>query len=120
MAFSFSKFNKDFLFDLPESIIGVYLKPAEAEEKYGEGTIHIIAYGISENHSETAVSERNGWIATEEEIINVPQHQIPDIEAMMQDPTAVKLTKDGKLGAQIVHYTNKYGDQIKFKWVDCK
>lgn len=120
MSFSFAKFNKEFLFELPSSITGVYLKPVEAEEKYGEGIIPVIGYGVSTNKSPNAVSAENAWIATDEEFINVPLFQLPEIQAMMEDRNAVSLTKQGKLGAQIVHYTNQYGDQIKFKWVDRK
>lgn len=120
MSFSFGSFNRDFLFELPESIEGVYLKMTEAEEKYGGDIIPVIGYGISKNTSETAVSEENGWIATEEEHINVPAHQIPQLREMMNSKDAVAMCKKGKMGAMIVHYSNQYGDQIKLRWIDRK
>lgn len=115
----FSQFNKEFLFELPEAIQGNYLKIDEAVEKYSEGVvIEVIAFGISTNHSPKAVSERNAWVATEEEFINVPAFQLPEIEKMMQDPNAVKLCKEGHFGVVLEGYTNNWGQQYKMKWTD--
>lgn len=118
MAFSFSNFNKEFLFELPQEIQGCYLKIAEAEEKYGDSVIPVIGYGISVNKSPKAVSERNAWIATDEEFINVPLFQLPEIEKLMADRNAVSFCKQGHMGAMIQHYQNSYGDQMKFVWCD--
>lgn len=118
MSFSFSSFNHEFVFDLPENIQGVYLKIAEAEEKYGAEVIPVIGFGISTNKSPKAVSAQNAWIATAEEYINVPLFQLPEIQAMLDDRNAVNLCKQGKMGAYIEHYTNAYGDQLKFRWAD--
>ena len=115
----FSQFNREFLFELPSNITGNYLKIADAVEKYPEGTvIEVIAYGISTNHSPKAVSERNAWIATEDEFINVPAFQLPEVEKMMNDSNAVKLCKQGKLGAVIESYENQWGQQYKIRWTD--
>lgn len=119
MANYFSQFNREFLFELPEVIQGNYLKIADAVEKYGDGVIiPVIAYGISTNHSPKAVSERNAWVATEEEFINVPMFQLPEVEKMMADTNAVKLCKQGHLGVMIESYTNQWGDQYKIRWCD--
>ena len=115
----FSQFNKEFLFELPKEIQGKYLKIDEAVDKYAEGTlIDVIAFGISTNHSPKAVSERNAWVATEEEFINVPAFQLPEVEKMMQDNNAVKLCKEGHLGIVIEGYENQWGQQYKVKWTD--
>lgn len=114
----FAQFNKEFLFELPESIQGNYLKIADAHAKYDDEVIEVIAFGISTNHSPKAVSERNAWVATEEEFINVPGFQLPEVEKMMADPNAVKLCKQGHLGITIESYTNQWGDQFKVKWTD--
>jgi len=115
----FSNFNKEFLFELPENIKGNYLKIADAVEKYGDGVIiPVIAFGISTNHSPKAVSERNAWIATEDEFINVPAFQLPEIEKMMADSNAVKLCKQGKMGIMIEQYENNWGLQYKMRWCD--
>lgn len=118
MANYFSQFNREFLFELPEGITGNYLKIADAKEKYGDDVIEVVAYGISTNHSPKAVSERNAWIATEEEFINVPMFQLPEVEKMMNDSNAVKLCKQGHLGVIIEEYTNQWGTQYKVKWTD--
>lgn len=118
MAFSFGSFNKEFLFEIPQEIQGVYLKIAEAEEKYDDTIIPVIAFGISTNKSPKAVSERNAWIVTDEEFINVPLFQLPEIEKMMADRNAVNFCKQGHMGAIIQHYQNSYGDQLKFVWCD--
>ena len=118
MAFSFGSFNKEFLFEIPQEIQGVYLKISEAAEKYEDCVIPVIAFGISTNKSPKAVSERNAWIATDEEFINVPLFQLPEIERMMGDRNAVNFCKHGHMGAMIQHYQNAYGDQLKFVWCD--
>lgn len=118
MANYFSQFNKEFLFELPENIQGNYLKIADAHEKYLDAVVEVIAFGISTNHSPKAVSERNAWIATEEEFINVPSFQLPEVEKLMQDPNAVKLCKQGHLGVTIEEYQNQWGTQYKVKWTD--
>ena len=119
----FSQFNKEYLFELPQELIDKpkeekYLGTAAAAEMFGDEVVGIIAYGVSTNHSPKAKTERNGWVATEDNIINVPAHQIPELERMMNDPNAVKLCKQGHLGIQFVSYTNEWGDQYKVKWVD--
>lgn len=115
----FSQFNKEFLFDLPDDIKGNYLKIADANEKYGDGVIiPVIAFGISTNHSPKAVSERNAWVATEEEFINVPGFQLPEVEKMMADSNAVKLCKQGHLAVMIETYENNWGTQYKIRWCD--
>lgn len=114
----FSQFNKEFLFELPEAIQGNYLKIADAHDKYLDAPIEVIAFGISTNHSPKAVSERNAWIATEEEFINVPGFQLAEVEKMMADPNAVKLCKEGHLAVTIEEYQNQWGTQYKVKWTD--
>lgn len=124
MANYFSRFNKEFLFDLPEAVLNLpvkerYISIADAVAKYGEGVqIELAGYGINTNHSDTAVTERSAWVCTDEEMINVPEHQLPIIEAMMEDPNAVKLTRNGKLGAIITSYENRWGKNYKFQFVE--
>lgn len=124
MANYFSRFNKEFLFDLPEEVLNKsvkerYISIADAVAKYGEGVqIELCGYGINTNHSDTAVTERSAWVCTDEEMINVPEHQLPIIEAMMDDPNAVKLTRNGKLAAVIISYENRWGKNYKFNFVE--
>lgn len=124
MANYFSRFNKEFLFELPEELLKLdpkdrYISIKEAVEKYGEGVeIPLIGYGINTNKSKDAISERSAWVATEEEMINVPEHQLPIIEDMLEDANAVKLTRNGHFGGVITSYENRWGTNFKFKFVE--
>lgn len=120
----FSQFNTGYLFELPEEITSKpkterYLKIASAAEMFGtEDVVPVIAFGVSKNTSPEALSEENGWVATEEYQINVPEHQIPIIKKMMADRNAVKLCKEGHLGVKFVEYQNNWGRQYKVEFVD--
>lgn len=119
----FSQFNTGYLFELPESLTSKpnserYIGTAKAAEMFGDEIVPIIAFGVSKNHSEDAVTEENGWVATEEIQINVPEHQIPVLKKMMADRNAVKLTKEGHLGVHFVSYQNNWGKQWKVEFVD--
>lgn len=130
MAFSFSSFNKEFTFDLPEGLWNAdnFKTKDEAAEKYGytslDGStqgdvIGIIAFGVNPVNSPKAISLECGWIATEEEIINVPEHQIVELKNMLADANAVRLCKAGHMGAIITEYRSaKYGYHTKFEWCD--
>lgn len=119
----FSQFNTGYLFELPESLTSKskeerYHSIADAFEMFGEDTIPVIAFGISKNNSPQAVTERNAWVATDEYQFNVPEHQLPIIEKMMNDRNAVKLCKEGHFGVKVVTYTNNWGIQYKYEFVD--
>lgn len=132
MAFSVTSFNDDFYFDLPEGLweSANFLDLATASEIYGVtdyttgsigNTIPIIGFGVNKidrvKHP-NAVSDKSGWIATETELINVPQFQIPKIEALLKNVEAVNACRQGHIGAVITTYTNDYGKQFKVTWVD--
>ena len=119
----FSQFNREFTFELPEELMNKpkeekYMSIADAHEKYLDAVLEIIGFGVSINRSPKAKTEKNGWVATTDEIINVPYHQIPEIEKMLADANAIKLCKQGKLGVEIIGYENEWGQQYKVKWID--
>lgn len=118
--FSFSSFNKEFVFELPEGlwVKENFITKEDALAKYGKETIPVIAYGVVDVHSEDAFSDKCGWIATEDEIIAVPEFQIPEINKMLDSRDAIRLTKAGHMGATLEEYDCKYGHRIKFKWCD--
>ena len=119
--FSFSSFNKDLLFTLPEGLWGKdkSINVTEAKAKYTDDVLPLIAFGVVEIRPEKQTySKEMGWVATEEEVITLPEHQIPEIKSMMEDPKAVELTKQGHLGATIVEYTCANGRFNKLKWCD--
>lgn len=119
-TFSFGSFNKEFTFDLPEGLWAKenFVKKEDIEEKYRGKVIPVIAFGVVDVHSDDAFSDECGWIATEEEIIAVPEFQIPEIKAMLNQPEAVKYTKAGHMGAHLEEYPSKYGPRLKFVWED--
>lgn len=119
-SFSFASFNKEFLFELPEGLWNPdnFMNKDDAKEKYGDDVIPIIAFGVNAVKSEKAFSTECGWIATEEEIINVPEFQIAELKAMMADMNAVRLCRADHMGATIIEYECKYGTRLKFKWCD--
>lgn len=123
MSNYFSQFNTGYLFELPESLTSKpnaerYLGTAKAAEVFGDSIVPVIAFGVSKNHSEDAVTEENGWVATNEVQINVPEHQIPVLKKMMADRNAVKLCKEGHMGVRFVSYQNNWGKQWKVEFVD--
>ena len=114
----FSQFNTGYLFDLPESLTSKsreerYLSTAAAAEQFGDAVVPVIAFGVSKNHSEDAVTEENGWVATEEVQINVPEHQIPILKKMMADRNAVKLCKRNKQKRIDKRYGKRIGIYIR-------
>lgn len=119
----FSQYNTGYVFDLPQALLDKpkeerYMKIAEAVKKYGEQVIPIIAFGVSKNTSEEALSEENGWVATETEMINSPNFQIPVLKKLRTNDTAVRLCKEGHMGIKLVSYENEWGKQYKFEFCD--
>ncbi len=119
----FSQFNTGYVFDLPQELLDKpkeerYMKIAEAVKKYGDKVIPIIAFGVSKNTSEEALSEENGWVATETEMINSPNFQIPVLKKLRTNDTAIRLCKEGHMGVKLVSYDNEWGKQYKFEFCD--
>ena len=119
----FSQFNTGYVFELPQALLDKptkerYMKIAKAVEKYGDQVIPIIAFGVSKNTSEDALSEENAWVATETEMINAPSFQIPVIKKLRANDTAIKLCKEGHMAVKLVSYQNEWGTNYKFEFVD--
>lgn len=130
MANLFAALNNNFKFELPEGLWDEsnFIKTADAFEKYkpsddAEETdvIPVIGYGITkidkEKHPD-AVSERSAWVATEEEIINVPSFQLPDVEIMLREEQFVEACQNGLMGIKLVPYDCQYGHRVKIEWCD--
>lgn len=131
--FNFESLNNNFQFELPEGLWSKenFMKAEDALAKYfdQEATgskeyavseiVPIIAFGITkidkEEHPD-AVSDRSAWVATEEELINVPGWQLPAIENIIKDPDAVEACKNGEFGIQLVEYPSKYGKRTKLEF----
>lgn len=120
-SFNFAALNNNFVFDLPDGLWDAenFIKTSDALDKYGDEEVVVIGYGITnidrEKHPD-AVSDRSAWIATEEEIINVPQFQLPIIENILNDEDAIDACLNGLMGAKFVKYDCKYGTRVKIEF----
>lgn len=129
----FSKHNNNFTFDLPEGLWSQenFIKAADALEKYVDGerkdgcryssVLPIIGYGITKINKEehpNAVSDRSAWVATETEIINIPQHQLEKIEEFLGDKDYITACLNGEMGVRLEEYDCKYGRRVKAEWID--
>lgn len=118
-GFSFSSFNKTRTFDF-NSEGYEYISVEEAAVKYNDiATVPVLGIGINKTTADTAIYPENAWVATPEEFINVPHHQIEEVRAMLENPAAIRLIKAGKLGVTFESYSNKFGDFKKIIWCDC-
>lgn len=133
--FSFAALNTNFVFDLPEGLWaeGNFIKTPEALDRYVDDVntnrhglrtsvvIPVIAFGIvnidKEAHPD-AVSDRSAWIATADEIINVPEHQLPIIEGLLKNEDAIEACQNGLMGIQLEEYDCKYGRRVKIIFCD--
>ncbi len=121
MAFNFEALNNNFAFELPEGLWDKsnFIKTEDAFKKYDDEIVPVIAFGITkidkEEHPD-AISDRSAWIATEEELINVPSFQLIVIENILKDKNAIEACKNGEFGAQFVQYDCKYGTRVKIEF----
>lgn len=119
--FNFEALNNNYAFELPEGLWDKsnFKKTEDALKKYDDEIVPVIAFGITkidkEEHPD-AVSDRSAWIATEEELINVPSFQLPIIEDILKKPEAIEACKNGELGVQFVEYDCKYGTRVKIEF----
>ena len=121
MAFNFAALNNNFVFELPDGLWDPdnFIKTENAFEKYGDDVVPVIAYGITKIDREAhpnAVSDRSAWIATDEEIINVPSFQLPIIEGILKDDEAIEACQNGLMGAKFIEYDCKYGRRVKIEF----
>lgn len=122
-SFSFAALNTNYAFELPEGLWDKdnFIKVADALNKYGDEVVPVIGFGITkvdkEEHPD-AVSDRSAWIATEEELINVPAFQLPTIEELLKNEEAVEACQNGLMGVRFVEYECKYGTRVKIEWCD--
>lgn len=122
-SFSFAALNTNYAFELPEGLWDKdnFIKVADALNKYEDEVVPVIGFGITKIDQEAhpdAVSERSAWIATEEEIINVPGFQLPTIEELLKNEEAIEACQNGLMGVRFVEYDCKYGRRVKIEWCD--
>lgn len=102
--FTFSKFNKEKIFDVDTSDFD-YTSLEELFNRDGEGMVYKVRglyIGTKSNYDpETPI------LATDSEYVNLPVHHLDEVKAMLKDATAIKAINDGECGFTIEKYYQK-------------
>lgn len=104
---------KLFTFNVPDNF--VYKKPADLAAEYGIDTVHKVNALYINNggrYGESLV------IATDNEMVNAPQHLVSVARDVFNDDESVALINNGKVGFELYEYTNQHGNHIGLNWVD--
>lgn len=101
---NFGKFNKVRLFTVDTSSFD-YMGLDQAAEKYGENNqIRLRGIYIS---NKSNFSDEAAILATDEEYINMPLHQLDECKAILNDPAAIRAINNGECGFTISSYYQK-------------
>ena len=117
MKYSFGKFNKEKIFDIDTSDFD-YVSLEDLYNRDGEGAVYRIRglyIGTKSNFDpETPI------LATDNEYVNIPVHQLDEIKAMLADKQTIKAINDGDCAFVIETYHQKRfnKDCYAAKWVD--
>lgn len=102
--YSFAKFNKERLFDIDTTEFD-YVDLEDLYNKNGEGAVYQVRglyIGTKSNYDpETPI------LATNEEYVNLPVHQLAEVKAMLADKRAIEGINNGVCGFKIEKYYQK-------------
>lgn len=102
--YSFAKFNKERLFDIDTTEFD-YVDLEDLYNKNGEGAVYQVRglyIGTKSNYDpETPI------LATNEEYVNLPVHQLAEVKAMLADKRAIEGINAGNCGFKIEKYYQK-------------
>lgn len=113
---NFSKFNKDRLFDIDTT--DFYYKDLETlYEENGEDYVYTLRGLYISTKSQ--YDPEAPIIATDEEYVNIPVHQLDEIKAMLGDPRAIAAINNGEAGFTISKYYQKRFKKDCYKAVWC-
>lgn len=132
-TFNFESLNTNYAFELPEGLWNKsnFIKVGDALKKYYDEdasksrklaiseVVPCIAFGITKidkDEHPDAISDRSAWVATEEEIINVPGWQLPVIEGLLKERDAVVACKNGEFGVQFEEYEGEFGTHVRINF----
>lgn len=104
MAFNFSKFNKERLFDVDTSGFD-YVNLEDLYQANGEDQVYKIT-GVYIG-TKSMYDDEAPLLATEDTYVNLPQHQLPEIKAMLADKAAIRAINEGQAGFVIDSYFQK-------------
>ncbi len=105
--------GKLFKFEIPENFGYVNLK--ELVDRNGlEPVYKINAFYINKKgkFGDAPV------IATDNELVNAPQHLLDTVLEVMEDQASRLMVDDGKVGFKVYAYKNSYGENYAVEWVD--
>lgn len=114
----FSNFNTQRLFDIDTSgfdyatLEDLYLQSGKDEEKVY--VLRGIYIGTKSQYSDEAPI-----VATGDSYVNIPQHQLPEVKAMLASQSAVRAINDGEAGFTIKHYYQARFKRDCYKAVWC-
>ena len=113
----FSKFNKQRLFTVDTSSFD-YLSIEQAAKKYGTD-VPIRLRGVYIGDKSKFVDE-DPRIATDEEYINLPQHQLKEVKEILSDANAIRAINNGEAGFVIREYFQKRFQLTCYsaEWID--
>lgn len=113
----FGKFNKQRLFTVDTSSFD-YIGLDQAAAKYGEN-VQVRLRGLYLSDKSNFAAEAP-ILATDEEYINLPQHQLDEVKSILKDPVAIRAINDGECGFEISSYYQKRFAKTCYKvtWVD--
>ena len=57
-------------------------------------------------------------IATDNEMVNAPQHMLEQVKAALQDKESIDQINAGKVGFKLYKYSNEYGEALGIEWLD--
>lgn len=116
MAINFAKFNKVRMFDVDTSEFD-YKKLDDLYQVYGEDTqIRVTGLYIS---SKSQFDPEAPMLATDNEYVNLPQHQLDEVKAMLRDHNVIAAINRGELAFTIVKYYQKRFKRDCYKAVWC-
>lgn len=114
----FGKFNKERLFT-QDTAGFAYISIEEAAEKYGTDTEPIKLTGVYISNK-SQFSDEAPIIATEEEYINLPMHQLSEVKEILTDKAAIRAINSGEAGVYFTTYFQKRFQRTCYKvvWAD--
>ena len=104
MAFNFSKFNKERLFDVDTSGFD-YVNLEDLFQENGEDAVYKLT-GVYVG-TKSQFDDETPLVATDNVYVNLPQHQLSEIKSMLADKGAIKAINEGQAGFVIESYYQK-------------
>lgn len=101
----FSRFNKVRLFSYDTSLISDYVSLEDLYTRDGDGTVYELKGVYISNASEFA--DESPVVAIDGYYVNIPQHQLSDIKAMLEDRDAIRAINEGAAGFTIRTYEQR-------------